>query len=108
MSNNNRELNESELRLKEERQKKVASFHMHIDDSVLDGQYEPEKEQPKRRKARTRQEENLSESQELNSFSGGKTRAEIKKDMKKVDKRQQKEAKKREKRKSKKNKRIFT
>lgn len=108
MSNNNRELNESELRLKEERQKKVASFHMHIDDSVLDGQYEPEKEQPKRRKARTRQEENLSERQELNSFSGGKTRAEIKKDMKKVDKRQQKEAKKREKRKSKKNKRIFT
>ncbi|MGN1127311.1 MAG: hypothetical protein ACI4RI_07700, partial [Ruminococcus sp.] len=108
MSNNNREFNESELRLKEERQKKVASFHMHIDDSVLDGPYEPKKEQSRRKKPPKRQEESLSESQELNSFSGGKTRAEVEKDMKKADKRQQKEAKKREKRKSKKNKRIFT
>lgn len=50
----------------------------------------------------------LTDSQELNSFSGGKTRAEVEKDMKKADKKHQKEAKKREKRKSKKNKRIFT
>ncbi len=108
MSNNNNEFNDSELRFQEERKKKVESFKLHIDESVLDRPYEPEKEHHKRRPSPKKAEPPLSDSQELNSFSGGKTRAEVEKDIKKADKRQQKEAKKREKRKSKKNKRIFT
>ena len=108
MSNNNNEFNDSELRFQEERKKKVESFKLHIDESVLDRPYGPEKEHHKRRPSPKKAETPLSDSQELNSFSGGKTRAEVEKDIKKADKRQQKEAKKREKRKAKKNKRIFT
>ena len=106
MSNNNFE--NEELRLKKEREKKVASFHLHIDEDELDKPYHKREERPRRQRAEREPMPRLTDSQELNSFSGGKTRAEVEKDMKKADKRHQKEAKKREKRKSKKNKRIFT
>ena len=108
MSNNKNEFNDSELRFQQERRKKVESFKLHIDESDLDRPYEVEREQQRKRQSPKKAEPQLSDSQELNSFSGGKTRAEVEKDMKKADKRQKKEAKKREKRKSKKNKRIFT
>lgn len=106
MSNNNFE--NEELRLKKEREKKVASFHLHIDEDELDRPYHKREERPSRQRVDREPMPRLTDSQELNSFSGGKTRAEVEKDMKKADKKHQKEAKKREKRKSKKNKRIFT
>ncbi len=108
MSNNN-DYNENELKFRQERQKKIQEFKLHIDEDALDRPYNPKREQSHtRRRPPTRQERSMSESQELNSFSGGKTRAQVENDMKKADKRQQKEAKKREKRKSRKNKRVFT
>lgn len=104
--NNNNNLTDNELQLKREREKKVASFKLNIDQSILDPYADEEK--GRRRKSAPPVEDDFFSSQELNSFSDGKTKEEIQKDMKKVDKRQQKEAQKREKRKSKKNKRIFT
>ena len=106
MSNNNFE--NEELRLKKEREKKVASFHLHIDEDELDRPYHKREERPRKQSVDRETMPRLTDSQELNSFSGGKTRAEVEKDMKKADKKHQKEAKKREKRKSKKNRRIFT
>ena len=105
MSNN--EFNENELKFREERRKKVESFHLNIDESAFDAPYEPEiqRERPHRENRASRP---AKQSQELNSYSGGKTKEMIEKDFKKADKRQKKEAKRREKSKAKKNKRVFT
>lgn len=105
MSNN--EFNENELKFREERRKKVESFHLNIDESAFDAPYEPEiqRERPHRESRASRP---AKQSQELNSYSGGKTKEMIEKDFKKADKRQKKEAKRREKSKAKKNKRVFT
>lgn len=109
MSNN--DFNENELKFKEERKKKVQSFRLNIDESAFNTPYnvEPEREAPKRvQPQRPRQQKPVQQSQEVNSYSSGKTKEMIEKDYQKADKRQKKEAKKREKRKAKKNKRVFT
>lgn len=105
--NNNNGLNENELKFREERKKKVQSFHLNIDESAYND--EPKKEAPRQQMPpRQRGHRPPQQSQELNSFSGAKTKESIEKDYQKADKRQKKEAKKREKRKAKKNKRVFT
>ncbi len=109
MSNN--EFNENELKWREERKKKVQSFHLNIDESALDAPYtqEPEKETQRHSERTTmRKSGGARQSDEINSYSGGKTKEMIEKDYKKADKRQKKEAKRREKRKAKKNRRVFT
>lgn len=107
MSNNNFDY-DSEQRLKKEREKKIASFQLHIDEDALNKPYDEKEEKPKKSKVVREHMPRLTDSQELNSFSGGKTRAEVEKDMKKAEKKHKKEAKKRAKRKSRKNKRMFT
>jgi UPF0755 protein len=106
MSNNN-EINDSELKLKQERRKKVESFHLNIDEDYLNEPYSGERQQKRKNTQRSAAEKPMTDSQEITSFSGGKTKKELEKDMAKADKRQRKEAKKREKQKAKKNKRVF-
>jgi UPF0755 protein len=86
----------------------VESFHLNIDEDDLNAPYDGEKHQRRKSSRNTSVEKPMTDSQEITSFSGGKTKKELEKDMAKADKRQRKEAKKREKRKAKKNKRVFT
>ncbi|MBQ9673748.1 MAG: endolytic transglycosylase MltG [Ruminococcus sp.] len=106
---NNREYNDNEMKLRQDRKKKVESFHLELDDNVLDKDFS-NTEKPRKKSTDNNRKPSppITDSQELNSFSGGKTRRELQKNMQKADKRQKKEAKKREKRKAKKNKRVFT
>lgn len=107
---NNREYNDSEIKFKQDRKKKVESFRIQIDDDALDMDFREEKPPvtPTVRSERKPVPKPVQTNEyELNSFSGGKTKKELRKDLEKVDRRQKKEAKKREKRKAKKNKRVF-
>ncbi|MCH5201820.1 MAG: endolytic transglycosylase MltG [Oscillospiraceae bacterium] len=104
MSNN--DFNENEIKFRQERERKVKEFRLHIDEEDLNRPYHLQNQNPTPNNLKAG-ENKSSERKEINSFSGGKTKAQLEKNMKKADKLQQKEAKKREKRKSKKNKRIF-